>query len=192
LLRQWQGDRYSVERVMATDKRSEVNMTNHPAHQTTFSGTRVRFESALAFDRVLDNLRALVGRPSMADLVKLSSEPSTKSEFASKVESYAGESDFLLFLELDHGAWIGKFGIERKMVRWILGNPMIAITMIKHDITAGLFVPVELLLVENESGEGSSIIYILPSSLMATGNAELTKAAKALDAKLEALVAKVV
>jgi uncharacterized protein (DUF302 family) len=192
LLRQWQGDRYSVERVIATDKRSEVNMTNHPAHQTTFSGTRVRFESALAFDRVLDNLRALVGRPSMADLVKLSTEPSTKSEFANKVESYAGESDFLLFLELDHGAWIGKFGIERKMVRWILGNPMIAITMIKHDITAGLFVPVELLLVENESGEGSSIIYILPSSLMATGNAELTKAAKALDAKLEALVAKVV
>jgi hypothetical protein len=64
--------------------------------------------------------------------------------------------------------------------------------LIKHDVTAGLFVPVELLLVGNESGEGSSIIYVLPSSLMATGNAELTKAAKALDAELEALVAKVV
>jgi hypothetical protein len=176
---------------MATDEHSEDNMTNPPAHQTTFSGTRVRFDSALAFDRVLDNLRAAVGRPSMADLVKLSTEPSTKSEFANKVESYAGESDFMLFLELNHGAWIGRFGTERKMVRWILGNPMIAITMIKHDVTAGLFVPVELLLAENESGEGSSIIYILPSSLMATGNAELTKAAKALDAKLEALVAKV-
>jgi uncharacterized protein (DUF302 family) len=128
----------------------------------------------------------------MADLVKLSIEPSTQSEFANKVESYAGESGFLLFLELNHGAWIGKFGIERKMVRWILGNQMIAITMIKHDLTTGLFVPVELLLVENESGEGSSITYILPSSLMATGNTELTNAAKALDAKLEALVAKVV
>jgi hypothetical protein len=57
--------------------------------------------------------------------------------------------------------------------------------LIKHDVTAGLFVPVELLLVGNKSGEGSSIIYVLPSSLMATGNAELTKAAKALDAKLE-------
>jgi uncharacterized protein (DUF302 family) len=98
----------------------------------------------------------------------------------------------LLFLELDHGAWIGKFGIKRKIVRWILGNPLIAITMIRHDITAGLLVPVELLLVENESGQGSSITYILPSSLMATGEAELTKAAKALDAKLEELVAKVV
>jgi uncharacterized protein (DUF302 family) len=167
-------------------------MTKHPAHQTTFTGTRVRFDSALAFDRVLDNLRALVGRPSMADLVKLSTEPDTPSEFANKVESYAGESGFLLFLELNHGAWIDKFGIKRKVVRWILGNQLIAITMIKHDINAGLFVPVELLLVENETGEGSSITYILPSSLMATGNAELTKAAKALDAKLEALVAKVV
>jgi uncharacterized protein (DUF302 family) len=178
--------------MISTDKRSEVSMTKHPAHQTMFSGTRVRFDSALGFDRVLDNLRALVGRPSMADLAKLSIEPSTQAEFANKVESYAGESDFLLFLELDHGAWIGKFGVKRKIVRWILGNPLIAITMIRHDITAGLFVPVELLLVENESGEGSSITYILPSSLMATGNAELTKAAKALDAKLEALVAKVV
>src|SRR5579864_5815141 len=43
---------------------------------------------------------------------------------------------------------------------------LIAITMMRRDITAGLFAPVELLLVENESGDGSTVMYDLPSSLM--------------------------
>lgn len=35
-----------------------------------------------------------------------------------------------------------------KSKRIILGNPLIAITMLKHDMTAGLAVPVELLVLE--------------------------------------------
>jgi uncharacterized protein (DUF302 family) len=166
-------------------------MSNRPAQYTAFSGTRVRFDSDLAFDKLLANLRSLVGQPTIENLEKLNSEPSTQSEFASKVEGYIGESEFMLFLELDHGAWMEKFGVKRKVKRWILGNPLIAITMIRQDVTAGLFVPVELLLVDNESGRGSSVIYALPSSLMAIErNTELRKAAKALDAKLESLVAR--
>ena len=72
----------------------------------------------------------------------------------------------MLFHEIDHGEWLPFFGIKLKVMRWILGNPLIAITMMRHDLTAGLRVPVELLLVENESGEGSTVIYALPSSLM--------------------------
>jgi len=45
----------------------------------------------------------------------------------------------MLFHEIDHGGWLSKFGINRRMVRWIFGNPLIAITMIRHDLTAGLF-----------------------------------------------------
>ena len=36
------------------------------------------------------------------------------------------------------------------MMRWIFGNPLIAITMIRHDLTAGLFAPVEILVTEAE------------------------------------------
>jgi hypothetical protein len=82
-----------------------------------------------------------------------------------------------------------KFGVNRKVVRWIYGNPLIAITMLRHDYSAGLFVPVELLLAENDGGAGCNITYVLPSSLISVEeNAPLRSAALALDAKVKALV----
>ncbi len=97
----------------------------------------------------------------------------------------------MLFAVLDHGVWISKTGIERKVLRVILGNPLIAITMIRHDVTAGLFAPVELLILDE--GNGSSLTYVKPSSLMVVEpNPPLLEAAEALDTKLAALAAKVV
>jgi len=96
----------------------------------------------------------------------------------------------MLFALLDHGGWITKAGIDRKVMRVVLGNPLIAVTMLRHDVTAGLFAPVEVLLVDE--GERSSLIYVKPSSLMLVEpNPELRSAATELDAKLSALAAKV-
>jgi uncharacterized protein (DUF302 family) len=102
-----------------------------------------------------------------------------------------GESGFMLFYEIYHGGWLPRFGINWRTVRWILGNPLIAITMIRHDITAGLFAPVEVLVTEKESGPGTTITYVRPSSLMVNEeNPPLREAAKALDEKFDALIAK--
>ncbi len=96
----------------------------------------------------------------------------------------------MLFAEIDHGRWIQKFGIKRRLLRWIIGNPLIAITMIQHDYTAGLFVPIDLLLAENDDGVGCNITYAVPSSLiMVERNPQLRSAAEVLDAKIENLVA---
>lgn len=45
------------------------------------------------------------------------------------------------------------------------GNLLVAITMLKHGLTAGLAVPVELLVLERK--EGVDLIYQLPSALIA-------------------------
>src|SRR5262249_55299751 len=106
-------------------------------------------------------------------------------------EPFVGPGEFMLFDLIDHGIWIQKAGIDRKVMRVVLGNPLIAITMMRHDVTAGLFVPVELLLAE-EPGGRSSLTYVIPSSLMVVEpNAELLSAAQDLDVKLAALAAKV-
>jgi uncharacterized protein (DUF302 family) len=97
----------------------------------------------------------------------------------------------MLFALLDHGAWITKAGIDRKVMRVILGNPLIAITMLRHDVTAGLFGPVEMLLADQSEGR-SSLTYVKPSSLMVIEqNPELLSAAKEPDAMLAALAVKV-
>ncbi len=73
----------------------------------------------------------------------------------------------------------------------MIGNPLIAITMIRHDVTAGLFAPVELLLTDQENGT-SALTYVVPSSLMViVPNPPLLAAARDLDAKLAALATKV-
>jgi uncharacterized protein (DUF302 family) len=96
-----------------------------------------------------------------------------------------------LFASFNHGAWIKKVGIRRKALRLIIGNTTIAITMLRHDLTAGLFVPVELILVEEADGH-CSLTYVRPSSLMVVEtNDALLAGARQLDAKLQALATKV-
>jgi uncharacterized protein (DUF302 family) len=70
--------------------------------------------------------------------------------------------------EFNHGGWVPLFGVGEgmKSKRIILGNPLIAITMLKHDMTTGLAVPVELLVLEKKGG-GVNLIYQLPSALIA-------------------------
>jgi hypothetical protein len=150
-------------------------------------------ESARSFEEVLLNLQKVVGKTTIPQ--GNTQEPDkvpTREQFEQAIQSQVGESDFTLFFAMDYGQWLPLFGIQRKVMRWILGNPLIAITMIRHDITASLFAPVELLLVENESGEGSTVIYDLPSSLMVIEpNPALLAAARVLDHKLARLVSRV-
>lgn len=102
-----------------------------------------------------------------------------------------GPSGFILFAVFNHGAWITKVGIRKKVVRLVVGNPLRAITVMRHDLTAGLFAPVELILVEGDDGSGS-LTYVRPSSLMVVEpNPPLLAGALELDAKLHALAAKV-
>ena len=105
------------------------------------------------------------------------------------------------FHSINHGAWLPIYGPETskskvdgtalQVKRFILGNPLIAITMLERDIDAGLFVPVEVLLVEDEEGKGCRVVYMLPSGLVAGydgASGELVEAARRLDEKLEVLI----
>ena len=154
-----------------------------------FEARRVRVESARSFEEVLFNLQKKVGKTTIP---QAQGSVPTREQFEHAIQQEVGESGFTLFFEMNYGHWLPLFGIQCKVVRWILGNPLIAITMIRHDITASLFAPVELLLLENESGHGSTVIYDQPSSLMVIEpNPALLAAARVLDHKLARLVSRV-
>ena len=159
-----------------------------------FEGMRLEVTTSARFDVVLDRLRNSMGRTSIPEIVELAQKPISEVEYRRVIqERFVGKSGFMLFHEIDHGGWLSKFGIRRRMVRWIFGNPLIAITMIRHDLTAGLFAPVEILVTEAEDGRGTTITYVRPSSLMVIGNnPPLMKAAAELDNKLDELISNVV
>ena len=155
-----------------------------------FQGVRVRFDSAQRFEDVVAALLDDVGdKPVPID--DFAARFESWEAYEREVQSHAGPSGFMLFALLNHGDWIKKAGIDRKVLRVVIGNPLIAITMLRHDVTAGLFAPVELLIAE-EKNDRSSLTYVVPSSLMVVEkNEALRAAALQLDAKLEALAAKV-
>ncbi|MGP0077761.1 DUF302 domain-containing protein [Mycobacterium sp.] len=161
-----------------------------PAYETRFHGVRVRYDSAKSYDELLAALLADIGQKPVP-ISDIATATDSWQSYRDKADSHVGPSGFMLFALLDHGAWITKAGIDRKVMRVILGNPLIAITMLRHDVTAGLFAPVELLLVDEGEGR-SSLTYVKPSSLMVVEpNRELLSAAEELDAKLAALAAQV-
>jgi uncharacterized protein (DUF302 family) len=165
-------------------------MTVPDPRETGFDGVRVRYDSAKSYDELLAALLADIGeRPvPVNDFAKATD---SWQAYRRLVEPHVGPSGFMLFGLFDHGAWIAKAGIDHKVMRVILGNPLIAITMLRHDVRAGLFAPVEVLLVDEGDGR-SSLTYVRPSSVMVVEpNPELLSAARELDAKLTALAAKV-
>lgn len=157
--------------------------------ETPFEGVRVRYDSTKSYKELVAALLADIGEQPVP-ITEIGAAGGDWEAYRRRVEPYVGPSGFMLFALLDHGAWVTKAGIERKVLRVILGNPLIAITMLRHDQTAGLFVPVEVVILDEDGG--SSLTYVRPSSLMLVeSNNELRAAAAALDDKLAALAAKV-
>src|SRR5262245_4076110 len=105
-----------------------------------------------------------------------------------KIGAMAGPSGFMLFGTNDHGALLRLVGQKRKAVQYVVGNPLFALQMTRHDIRASLYAPLRVLLYENEEGK-TCVEYDRPSSLFAQfGNDRITPTAAMLDRKLGALV----
>ena len=153
-----------------------------------FDGIRVRYDSDKSYDELLAALLADIG-PTRCRSARSRRSARTGRRMSNVSRSHVGPSGFMLFALLDHGGWITKAGIDRKAMRVLLGNPLIAVTMLRHDVTAGLFAPVEVLLLDE--GETQQPTYIKPSSLTLVEPNPSSHAATELDAKLAALAAKV-
>ncbi|RDH79806.1 DUF302 domain-containing protein [Mycolicibacterium moriokaense] len=160
------------------------------AVQTSFTGLRVRLASPKSYEDLVEALLDDVGTDPVP-INELGDRFDGWEDYERAVQSHVGPSGFMLFATFDHSGWIPKAGVHRKVMRVIIGNPLIAITMLRHDVTSGLFVPVELLVTDDPDG-GSALTYVVPSSLMVVEeNEPLNAAALALDAKLAALATKV-
>ena len=109
-----------------------------------------------------------------------------------RIEEMAGASGFMLFRTSDHGALLRLAGQTKKAVQYLLGNPLFAVRMTQHDIRAGLYAPLRVLVYEDEGGK-TRVEYDRPSSLFGQfGHASVTEVATMLDRKLEQPVAEAI
>ncbi|CAJ1501379.1 DUF302 domain-containing protein [[Mycobacterium] burgundiense] len=154
-----------------------------------FEGLRLRYGSTQGFDALVAALYDAVGSAPVP-IDDIAVRFGDWDSYEREIQSHVGPSGFMLFAVFNHGGWIRKAGIDRQVLRVVIGNPLIAITLLRHDVTAGLFAPVELLLTAED--DGSALTYVQPSSLMVVeDNPALLAAATVLDTKLAQLAADV-
>ena len=151
---------------------------------------RFSLVSSKPFDQVVAALDASIGHPDMAEFRRSTQEASSFADLKRAVEKGLSEVGLMLFMQLDHGAVVRKeTGRDTpRIVRFVIGNPLIMKEMAKHVPDAGSYAPVTVLV--DERADGVHLSYDrMVSCLRPYGNAEALKVAKDLDAKVEALLA---
>jgi uncharacterized protein (DUF302 family) len=150
---------------------------------------RFSLTSSKPFDQVAGALDAAIGHPDMAEFVRSTHEARSFAELKSLVERGLGKSGLMLFMSLDHGAVVRKEAGRDipRIIRFVIGNPLIMKEMAKHVPDAGSYAPVTVLV--DERADGVHLSYERMSSLLAPyGSPDALRVAQDLDKKVEDLL----
>jgi uncharacterized protein (DUF302 family) len=153
---------------------------------TTVTIRHIRLETSKGFAAVAEGLERQLGRFDAGVFRSLPAEP---KEVERRIGAMAGPSGFVLFGTMDHGALLAMSGQPARVVQYVIGNPLFAVQMTRHNVAAGLYAPLRLLVYENAEGK-TCLEYDRPSSLFGQFHDDrITAVAEMLDRKLEELVA---
>ena len=150
---------------------------------------RFSITSSKQFDQVVAALDATIGHPDMAEFGKSTHEARSFAELKSAVEKGLSKAGLMLFMQLDQGAVLQKeTGQDTpRIIRLLIGNPLIMKEMAKHVPDAGSYAPVTVLV--DERADGVHLSYDRMASFLATyGNPDALRIAKDLDNKVETLL----
>ena len=150
---------------------------------------RLSMTSSKSFEAVLAALKAAIGRPDMVEFANAIRNAQAFAELERTVDQSLGNTGLMMFMELDQGGILRKeTGLNKpKIVRFLVGNPLIMKEMAKHVPDAGSYAPVTILV--DERPDGVHLTYDTMASLLAPyQNAEALAVARNLDSKIENLL----
>jgi len=150
---------------------------------------KFRVISSKPFDDVLKDLTATIGRPEISEFLKAAGAAGTREELEGVVQRAIGASGLMEFLRLDAGDAVRREGGPEgsRILRLLVGNPIIMSQMARHIPDAAAYAPVTILVVEGSDGVRLSYD-TLASLLSAYGSQEALKVAEDLDSKVEGLM----
>jgi uncharacterized protein (DUF302 family) len=150
---------------------------------------RFSVTSSNTFEAVVAALEAAVGQPNLVEFAKAIKAARTFGELERAVEPGLGRTGLMMFMKLDHGAILRKeTGLDiPKIVRFVIGNPLIMKEMVKHVPDAGSYAPVTILVDERRDGVHLSYDSMV-SHLRPYGNPQALAVARDLDSKIESLI----
>ena len=156
-------------------------------NESHFTVAHVRLTTRKPFQEVVDAIERQLGRFDPQAIPALATNTKPK-DARTRIEGMVGPSGFMSFGTVDHGALLTIIGQKRKAIQYTIGNPLFALQMTEHDVRAGLYAPLRVLVYENQDGS-VELEYDKPSSLFGQLNLERVRnVAAMLDRKLEDLL----
>src|SRR5918994_1836229 len=150
---------------------------------------RLSIVSSKPFEEIVRSLTATIGRPDMNAFHKALTAATTVGDLEKVVQGAIGSSDLMEFVRFDAGEVLRKErgGQGPKILRLVVGNPLIMKAMAKTVPDAASYAPITILL--DERADGVHLSYDSMASLLAPYGSESALAvAGNLDAKIECLL----
>lgn len=130
--------------------------------------TRAALETLPHFD---DSIRALLRQGNIEHI-------------KSALETIQGDAGLVIFSIATHGDWLQILSQKRNVVQYVIGNVLVSTQMTQHELAAGLYAPLRIVLYENSLGT-ATFEYDRPSTLFGQyGNERVTAVARDLDQKI--------
>jgi len=150
---------------------------------------RFSVTSSKSFDEVVKAIDAAIGRPDLGAFGTSLKSAKTFGDVEDIVNKAVGPTGFMEFSRFDLGAILRKErGTEKpRILRYVIGNPLIMKKMVERVVDAGSYAPVTILV--DERADGVHLTYDRMASFLASYQDEQAlKVARELDAKVEALL----
>jgi hypothetical protein len=145
--------------------------------------------SSRPFDEVVRRLTATIGRPDMNEFRGAIASATTAAELENVVRGAVGSSELVEFARFDAGEVVRKSqgGHGPRILRLVVGNPLIMKEMARTVPDAAAYAPVTILV--DERADGVHLSYDSMASLLAPcGSQSALAVARDLDAKIENLL----
>jgi uncharacterized protein (DUF302 family) len=158
-------------------------MTDTPHSTRTIAIEHVTIKSAKPFEEVRAKLVALAPRIDDGIFTLLRYGESTRA-----LRELDACPPLTIFGQRDHGALLAIAGLTRRSIQYDIGNPLTASKMTRHQLSAGLYAPIRVLLREDDD-DVVGFEYDRPASVFGQfGSEEVNAVAQQLDRDLRALL----
>ena len=150
---------------------------------------RFSLTSLKPFDAVVAALKAAVGQPNIVEFFQETRATKSFPDLERVVQSGLGRTGLMLFAEFDLGDILRREAeaMTPRIIRLVIGNPLIMKEMVKHVPDAGSYAPVTVLI--DERPDGVHVSYDkMESYLRRYGNSEALAVARDLDTKITTLL----